>query len=157
MDEMVILSLLPWFLFFSIAAIEILVVADLYRMIKNFGNCPTCGRSIPNKDKVCRFCDTERPSNLIDAQCPLCGKDYRIYSSQQGRVIPCPNCRKSIKVERLTQQYAETEAPTRLEINDQFTVQCFLCRQNFAVESFQQGTIVQCPHCKKNVRAIREQ
>lgn len=57
------------------------------------------------------------------------------------------------QAKRLTQNDIEDEALTQQQTANPNQVKCFLCGQDFSIESFQQGKIVQCPHCKKNVKA----
>ena len=80
------------------AVVQILILVAFYGIIKYFGNCPVCGRRIPNDEKVCGFCGTPRrtiPAGQTRLRCDSCGGTFGIEESQKGTMVQCPHCKES--------------------------------------------------------------
>ena len=96
---------LSWFLPLVSVIVQILIIVAFYGIIRHFGNCPTCGRRISNKDEVCQFCGTKRltidestVSNTLNltkdtsgTTCPSCQSRIPVEAKK------CPNCGEKIR------------------------------------------------------------
>jgi len=112
---------LTWFVPLVGVVVQVLIIVAFYGIIKHFGNCPTCGRRIPNKDAICGFCGTERLTKGVDPaafsfssasestevsgesveglvriDCRFCGKGIMLRKSDRYLVEKCPYCQKPI-------------------------------------------------------------
>lgn len=74
-------------------------------------------------------------SGFSKMSCPACGVHIRFATQNLGQIIPCPQCRKDIKLRK----------PENLKMS------CFFCSEHIEFPAHAIGEKMPCPHCNMDI------